>query len=73
MRNITLSADDELIDRARARAAAEHATLNEKFRAWLAVYVGQDRRAQDFRVLMGQLAHVRSGRRFGRDEANERR
>jgi hypothetical protein len=73
MQNITLSAEDELIARARAKAATENTTLNQKFRAWLSAYVGQDRRAQGYMALMERLEHVRSGRRFTRDEANERR
>jgi hypothetical protein len=72
MQNIILSADDELIVRAQAKAAAEHTTLTQKFRAWLATYVGQDRRAQDYRSLMERLGNARSGRLFFRDEANER-
>ena len=36
MKNITLSADETLIERARQRAVVEHTTLNELFRAWLA-------------------------------------
>jgi len=73
MRNITLSAESELIAKARAKAASERTSLNDKFRAWLVTYVGQDRRAADFRALMERLQHARSGRRFSRDEAHERR
>jgi AbrB family looped-hinge helix DNA binding protein len=29
-------------------------------------------RREDFRALMSRLGYVRAGRRFGRDEANER-
>lgn len=39
MKNITLSADDKLIEAARERARAEQTTLNEQFRRWLANYV----------------------------------
>ena len=38
MRNITLSADADLIDAARRRAAAECTTLNAQFRLWLASF-----------------------------------
>ena len=41
MRNITMSADDQLIDRARKKAARENTTLNERLRRWLEQYVGQ--------------------------------
>lgn len=73
MRNITLSADRDLIAKAREKAAGEHTTLNQKFRTWLSAYTGQDGRAENYRALMERLKHVSSGRRFTRDEANERR
>lgn len=38
MKNITLSADENLIEAARQRAVVEHTTLNEQFRIWLAEY-----------------------------------
>ena len=38
MKNITLSADERLIEAARERARSEHTTLNEQFRRWLADY-----------------------------------
>ena len=36
MKNITLSADEDLIERARQIARAQHKTLNAAFREWLA-------------------------------------
>ena len=38
MKNITLSADADLIEAARQRAAAERTTLNARFRQWLEDY-----------------------------------
>ncbi|MDZ7728611.1 MAG: hypothetical protein U5Q44_10705 [Dehalococcoidia bacterium] len=35
MKNITLSADENLIEAARERARRENTTLNEQFRRWL--------------------------------------
>ena len=74
LRNITLTAEDALIDRARAIAAANHTTLNVEFRDWLAAYVaGQDRAAVErFRGVMAQLGATNPGRAFSRDEMNER-
>ena len=40
MKNVTLSADENLIEAARQRAASDRTTLNEQFRRWLADYVG---------------------------------
>ena len=39
MKNITLSADEDLIEAACQRAEAEHTTLKEQFRLWLKNYV----------------------------------
>lgn len=38
LKNITLSADEKLIESARERERTEHTTLNEQFRLWLADY-----------------------------------
>jgi hypothetical protein len=74
MRNITLSADGDLIDAARKRAEAERSTLNEQFRRWLAEYAGQDSRADVAMSVISNLqARLRSGgKRFTREEMNER-
>ena len=72
MKNITLSAEADLIERARARARAEHSTLNEQFRLWLERYAGRRASAEAFESLMNRLDRARSGRRFTREEANER-
>ena len=74
MKNITLSADENLIEAARVRARAERTTLNEQFRLWLADYVGRRQQADaaiaTCRALRGRLAT--GGRRFTREEMNER-
>ena len=74
MRNITLSADDGLIQAARARARAESTTLNDAFRHWLASYARRDRQAADALALIDELSsYVRTGgHTFSRDELNER-
>lgn len=72
MKNITLSADDELIEQARQVARAQKKTLNAAFREWLLQYTQQAGNAQEFNSLMKRLRHVRAGRRFTREEMNER-
>jgi hypothetical protein len=72
LKNITLSADDDLIRRARKRAAAERTTLNEEFRRWLENYVESPDSAEAFAELMNQFAYVQPGGSFARDEMNER-
>ncbi len=71
-RNITLSVEASLIEKARRRAAGEHKTLNQIFREWMARYVGGDTRAKGYPQLMQRLSHVRTGRSFSREEMNER-
>lgn len=74
IRNITLSADEKLIVAARERARAEHTTLNEQFRLWLADYARREQQAEraigTVRELRGQIRT--GGRKFTRDEMNER-
>jgi hypothetical protein len=74
MKNITLSADEKLIEAARERARAEHTTLNELFRRWLADYARHARRADTAMAVIRELrGHVRTGgRKLTRDEMNER-
>jgi hypothetical protein len=74
MKNITLSADEKLIEAARARARAEHTTLNAEFRRWLADYSQQQQGAEEAMAVVKDLRnYVRTGgRKFNRDEMNER-
>jgi len=74
LRNITLSAEDQLIDQARKKANEAQSTLNMEFRKWLASYAGsQDNVALTrFRDVMQQLGQIDAGRTFTRDELNQR-
>ena len=72
LKNVTLSAEDRLIRRARETAIREKTTLNALFRQWLARYVGRDRAAVDYQALMERLSYAHAGRTFTRDELNER-
>lgn len=74
MKNITLSADERLIDAARAQAASEHTTLNAKFRDWLEDYVQRRQQADQAMAFIAELGkQVRTGgRKYTRDEMNER-
>lgn len=75
MRNITLSADEHVIERARARAQRERTTLNEEFRRWLADYARSTERADLAIAVVEELRaklHT-GGREFTREELNERR
>ena len=71
MKNITLSADPDLIEKARAAAKSENTTLNAAFREWLASYARKETvRAHD--ELMERLKHIKSNPPYTREEMNER-
>lgn len=73
MRNITLSADERLIEEARERARREHTTLNEQFRRWLEAYAGRrDRAVRARRTIDDVRATVRLRGPYTREEMNER-
>ena len=74
MKNITLSAREEAIERGRQVAINRNTTLNELFRDWLEQLGEGALRQQSYRQQMEQLkGRVRVGRRkFTREEMNER-
>jgi hypothetical protein len=72
VKNITLSADDDLIEKARQVARSESKTLNDAFREWLADYTARAGNVQEYDALMERLRYVNAGRKFTRDEMNER-
>jgi predicted transcriptional regulator len=72
MKNITLNADEDLIERARTIARGQRRTLNEAFREWLAQFTQSAGDAQCFDALMSSLQQVKAGRHFSREEMNER-
>ena len=72
MKNITLSADARLIERARARARARKTTLNHLFRDWLHEIAGEAERTEQIDKLFERLESVNSGGRFSREEMNAR-
>jgi hypothetical protein len=72
MKNITLSVDEQLIKQARLLAKSQHKTLNAMFREWLEQFTARSGGTQEFDALMKRLKHVQAGRRFSRDEMNER-
>jgi len=73
VKNITLSADERLIEAARRRAQTEHTTLNEAFRRWLADYAQVEQRLQRLDEVMAVLqGRLQVGRPVGRDERNSR-
>jgi hypothetical protein len=72
VKNITLSADESLIEQARLVARTQHKTLNAAFREWLDQYASQSGGGAAVDALMRRLRHVQSSGPYTRDEMNER-
>jgi hypothetical protein len=72
MKNVTLSADEDLIEQARLVARSQRKTLNAAFREWLLQFTAQSGNGQEVDSLMKRLCHVDAGRHFTREEMNER-
>ena len=72
--NITLSADAEQIASARRQAQRSGHSLNSIFREWLADYTKKKEAmcAAKFDAMMKQISYVTPGRKFTREEMNER-
>ena len=64
----------KLVERHNARQAAarENKSLNTAFREWLARYAGSENTDERYERLMRLLDHARPGRKFSRQEMNER-
>lgn len=72
MKNITFSADENKIELAREVARSEHKTLNDAFREWLNWYGSRRVSRAEIEALFKRLSYVDAGRKFTRDEMNER-
>lgn len=74
--NVTFSADKAVLERARARAKQRSTTISKEFRAWLQQYADEEaqERVRAFREIMAKINYASSGgRKFTREEMNERR
>ena len=72
VKNVTLSAEDRVLERARELARRRSTTLNQMFRDWLAEVTAERTRVDRYEQLMRRLTHARSGGRFTREEMNAR-
>ena len=66
IKNLTLSVEDNLLQRARSRAALEKRTLNAAFREWLGRYADKERGYDNYQNLMSRLGYVEAGDSFSR-------
>jgi len=73
MKNITLSADQNLIEKAREIARSQRRTLNDAFRDWLTQFTQQSGSAEEYDALIKRLRQtIRLRGPYTRDEMNER-
>ncbi|MEY4490035.1 MAG: hypothetical protein RIQ79_2543 [Verrucomicrobiota bacterium] len=72
MKNITLSAEERLIEQARERARANKTTLNQMFREWLQTVTAEEERTQKIDALFARYDAVNAGGKFSREEMNAR-
>ncbi len=78
MKNTTLDADENLIEKARNKARSHNTTLSAESRHWLEQYASKDndgeRRVRRYQQIMWEFSDVIDfgGRKFTRDEMNER-
>ncbi|HEY2004141.1 MAG TPA: antitoxin [Candidatus Saccharimonadia bacterium] len=75
MKNITFSAQEDKIEKARTLAAKKNKTLNDMFRDWLDDIGNQasdDNVSQRLNSLWEQTSYLRVGKKLSRDEINER-
>ena len=75
MKNITFSAKEETIEKARKAAAQQHRTLNELFREWLDRVnqeASHETASHNLTSLWEQTGYLRVGKKLSRDEMNER-
>lgn len=57
---------------AREKAQKNKTSLSNMFRQWMNKYISRDNAAENYDHLMKTLHSVRSGRKFTREELNER-
>jgi hypothetical protein len=73
VKNITLSADENLIEQACKAAADQNTTLNAAFREWLQQFSGRQRWLREYDELMELTKkYMTVDRKYTRDEMNER-
>jgi hypothetical protein len=72
VKNITLSADEHLIEEARQVARDQHTTLNAAFREWLTEFSARQTRMQEYDAFMEKMKDFKIDRKYTREEMNER-
>lgn len=73
METFVLTAEKETLEDARRAAQTENRTLEEVMRELLEKYAAGIERGRRFDAVMEQMKYVNAGRKFTREEMNERR
>jgi hypothetical protein len=72
MQNITLSAPQDDIEKARRNAERRGTTLNKEFRSWLKTQQKDTTAQADYFSNFMKSSSAKPGRHFSREELNER-
>lgn len=72
LKNITISADELVIRKAIEKANKERRNLDALFREWLNKYINHTNVENEYEQFMKRIRYVKPGRKFTRDELNER-
>ncbi|WP_028309787.1 DUF6364 family protein [Desulfitibacter alkalitolerans] len=72
MKNITFNIDEDVIEKARAKAQMNKTTLNSLVKEWLSDYIKNTNISRELDSFMSKTNYVEAGRSFSRDEYNER-
>lgn len=72
MKNITFSAEESLIEKARKKAQSENTSMNKRFRELLKFYATRGESDEVYKSIMKKLDYAVPGKKFSRDDLNER-
>jgi hypothetical protein len=72
LKNITFSSDAKIIDAARKKALNNNTSLNALFKSWLAGIANNENTSVELETFLDKVEYVSSGRKFTREEMNER-
>jgi hypothetical protein len=70
--NVTVSAENTLIKKAKEKAHKENKTLNSLFNEWLSRYIRDSNPADEYEEFMARAKYANPGKKFSREEMNAR-
>ena len=71
-KNVTFRIQEDLLKKARAKALKEHQSLNKLVSQWLKNYAAGKGQQMDYMSFMAKLDNIKIGKKFTREEMNER-